>query len=151
MRAVGEKTWWLLTLVPFSRQLQFLAAKKTIQHPSQDLVASYAETDDTLLIKIVLLRLIVGCISQKRDRSCSRSTSRGNNIQTYSCRDDRYRKHFVYRARMQTVSTARGMLIADSDQKKKENQPKPEKPQPEKPKPDRKGDKGSRRVKRPKV
>jgi hypothetical protein len=150
-RAVGEKMWRSLTLVPPSRQLHFFAAKKTIQSPSQDLVASYAEADDTLLIKIVFLRLIVECASQERDRSCSRSGSRINNIQTYSRRDDRYSKHFVCRARMQTVSKARARLIADGDPKKKENQPKPEKTQPEKPKPDRKGEKGSRRVKRPKV
>lgn len=42
-------------------------------------------------------------------------------------------------------------LIAESNSKKQEKQPKPEKPKPEKPKPDRKDDKGSRRVKRPKV
>jgi hypothetical protein len=52
---------------------------------------------------------------------------------------------------MPTFSKALVGPIADGAPKKKENQPKPEKPQPEKPKPDKKGDKGSRRVKRPKV
>jgi len=150
-RAGGEKTWRLLTLVPPSRQLHFFAANKTIQLPSQDLVVPYAEANDTLHIKFVFQRLVVECASQERDRSCSQSGSKIDHIQTYGCRYDRCGKHLVCRVRMHTVSKARARLIADGDQKKKENQPKPEKPQPEKPKPDRKGDKGSRRVKRPKV
>lgn len=150
-RAVGEKTWRWLTLVPPSRQFHFFAAKKTIQRPSQDLVASYAEADGTLLIKIVFQRLEVACVSLERGRSCSQTSSRIDNIQTYSRRNDRYRKHLVCRARMHTVSKVLASLIVDGDPKKKENQPKPEKPNPEKPKPDKKGDKGSRRVKRPKV
>ena len=150
-RAVGEKTWRLLTLVSPSRQLHFFAAKKIIQPPSLALVVSYAKANDPLLLKIIFLRWIIECASQERDRSYAQSNSSINDIQTYSRRDDRYRKRLLCRARTRIFSKALAGLVADGDPKKKKNQPKPEKPQPEKPKPDKKGDKGSRRVKRPKV
>lgn len=150
-RAVGETKRGPLALVIPSRLLHFFAVKKTIQLRSSNLVAPCAEVDDLPISEIVFLRLAAACASQERDCSCYRPDARINEVQTCRRHDDRYRKRLVWRAKMHTISTPLVESGAEDDKKKKENQPKPEKPKPEKPKPDRKGDKGSRRVKRPKV
>jgi hypothetical protein len=65
------------------------------------------------------------------------------NIQMYCCLDDMCYIRTVLRARRTSVA-----FVADGAQKKKEEDPRKK---PEKQKPDKKDDRGSRRVKRPKV
>jgi hypothetical protein len=65
------------------------------------------------------------------------------NIQTYRCLDDIYSGYTLCQVRKTSVA-----LVADGEQKKKEEDPRKK---PEKQKPDKKDDRGSRRVKRPKV
>jgi hypothetical protein len=70
------------------------------------------------------------------------------NVQMYRCLDDISSSCVVYRARKPAVLKTPVPLVADGGQKKKEEDPRKK---PEKQKPDKKDDKGSRRVKRPKV
>ena len=112
---------WRLFTPVFYRSLHLSAAKKTIHLLAQDLVTSS------------------WTISGIRDS------------QLHHPLDTMYGSSDVRRARRQSVPKILGGSLSEEDQKENGKQPKPGKRKPEKPTPERKGDKGSRRVKRPKV
>jgi hypothetical protein len=136
---------------------------------SQDLVAFYAGTGDILTVEISFQGLFVECafrmsriclpeqrfflqpISYERKRSCYQPGSGITDVQMCHYPTNIYKSNDVCRAGKHILLKRLVGSISEGDQKKNGNQPKPGKPKPEKPKPDRKDDKGSQRVKRPKI
>jgi hypothetical protein len=120
-RTSGEREWRPFAPVFSYRLLYLSATKKTLQLLAQVLVASYRP------------------ISSIRDSHLHYHL------------DTMYGSSDVRRARRQSVLKILDGSLSEEDHKEDGKQPKPGTQRPEKPKPERKGDKGSRRVKRPKV
>lgn len=107
-------------------------------------VASSVETDTVYIVKA----LAPDIFAQESDSWYCQRDLAIENVQMYRCLDDISSSCVVYRARKPAVLKTPVPLVADGGQKKKEEDPRKK---PEKQKPDKKDDKGSRRVKRPKV